>query len=328
MRKRTAYISSVLTVAATTLTMAELARRWVYSNTKKETDPLGEDDPAGSHSRNEIIWKMVRAFVLPIGRLNWWLGNLVLVGKENVIEALKSGKGTQVIGNHTSSMDTFVPQTILWFHGFEELAEERFRYVIGMKFVNRRPLVSAILKGGSYTPIVPPVMLGPDFLRTLRPEERRRHLDNAGRINTIAFGWLSKVLEQGFWSLLFPEGTRVPEGAMRKIQDRSAAAFRHPGSDILPMAIIGADRWKPKSWIPRIIGPVSVIFGNPIPYEVAEARAKAISKRYSVNEDRALCDLVMRRIARLMIENGRPKYAGFYGKTRQERLSVNKKGGN
>ncbi|MEX0616435.1 MAG: lysophospholipid acyltransferase family protein [Candidatus Woykebacteria bacterium] len=170
-------------------------------------------------------------------------------------------------------------------------------------------------------------MLERKFLRTLTSKERKQHLRNADRINTAAFPELRRFLKLGYWTLIYPEATRVLVPGMKKVHDGVATALRHPDTNILPMALIGTDKmWRPGNWRPHPFSKVTVIFGEPISYEEGDRRAKRISKRYGVSEDRALCDLVMRRIARLMIDNGHPEYAGFYGKTRRERLG-NGKGG-
>ena len=326
MKKETAYRSLVLTTAAITITVAELVRRWLIDT--KSGLLLDDDDPAGFHPRNELVWQIAKVFILPLGYLKWWLGSLIVLGIENVIKALASGKAAQVVGNHKAMPDAFMPQTALRFSGFRELAENLLRSVIGMIFVNRRPILSKFLEGGHYVPIVPDKMLEKGFLRTLTREERKQHLINAARINAAAFPEIRRFLELGYWTLIFPEARRVLEPGMRKVHDGVATALRHPGTNILPMAIIGTDKmWKPGSWRPHPFSKVIVIFGELITYEEADRRAKAISKRYGVSEDRAFCDLVMRSIARLMIENGHPEYAGFYGKSRRERLG-NGKGGN
>lgn len=326
MQKQTTDRLSTLTIAAATITVAELVGRWLTDT--KSGLLLDDDDPAGFHPRNELVWQIAKAAILPLGYLKWWTGGLQIKGGENVEKAVLSGKGTQAVGNHKGMADAFLPQLAIRFLGYVKLAEDLFRSVIGMIFVNRRRVLSKILEGGHYIVITPGKMLERAFLRTLTREELKQHLRNADRINTEAFPELQRFLKLGYWTLLYPEATRVLEPGMKKVHDGVATALRHPGTNILPVAIIWSDKmWKPGSWWPHPLHPVIVIFGEPIPYEEADRRAKAISKRYGVSEDRALCDLVMRRVARLMIDNGHPEYTGFYGKTRQERLG-NGKGGN
>lgn len=312
--------TSVLFVAAATLTAGEVARRWIYSGTKNENDPLGEDDPAGFHPRNEIIWKIDRAVILPIGYINYWLGNLELEGIENLQEAEEQGKGNQLVANHTSILDTFLPQLIMWFHGFEKRVEDLLHYSVGVKFVNRRPLISKIIKGGSYYSIVPPAMLKRKYLRTLSREDLSQHLINAKRINTSALLGLGESLSQGIWTLLFPEGTRVPKGSMRKVHQGVAGALRHPGTNIQAMAIVGLDlMWPPGSWLPKLVGKAKIILGKPTPYEELDRQAKELNAKYNVTENQALVDLVARQIAVLLIDNGHKSYAGFYAEPNEDR---------
>ncbi|MDP2671786.1 MAG: lysophospholipid acyltransferase family protein [bacterium] len=311
----------VLLVATGVIAIGERLRHWLKDT--KSGLQLDDDDPAGFHPRDEIIWRLAQAVILPLGYLKWWTGTLEVRGKENVETAIASRKGTQVVGNHKAIPDAFTPQTAIRFLGHVRLAEDHFRSVIGMVFVNRRPILSKVLEGGDYIPIVPERMLENEFLRTLTPAERKTHLRNARRINSAAFPLMRKFLGLRYWTLLYPEATRVLEPGMKKVHDGVATALRHPGTNLLPVAQIGTDQmWKPGSWRPQPLSKITVIFGEPISSEEAETRARKISQRYGVSEDRALCDLVMRRIARLMIENGHPQYAGFYAKPRRERLGV------
>ena len=305
----------IVATAAITLTVGELARRWMISGTKKEDDPLDEDDPDGYHQRNDIVWQLAKAAILPLGYINCWLGNLILIGKENVEVAVELKGGVLVVSNHVSLTDTFIPQTILRFHGFKNLVDDLFRYMIGIKFVNRRPLISAILRGASYIIIVPQTMLRTKFLRGFTLEERKDHLRNAKRINTAAFRELSRILKLGLWTLLFLEGTRVPNAEMIKVHEGVAVALRQPGSHFLPMAVVGTNiMWKPGSWMPNLFRKVKIIVGRPIPYEEFERQAKELSKTFGVSENRALVDLVMQSIAQLLIGNGHREYAGYYAR--------------
>lgn len=318
----TVYILSIAATALALLTVVTLVRWWL-SNTKSGL-LLDDDDPAGLQPRNELMWQIAKNTILPLGYLSWRLGNLKIVGGENIKKAVESKEGTQVVGNHRAIPDTFLPQLAIRFLGFKKLAEDLFRYVVGMIFVNRRSVLSKILEGGHLIPIIPERMLERTFLRTLTREVRKKHLRNAVRINTAAFTELRKFLAQGFWTLIFPEATRVLSKGMIRVNDGVATALRHPGSNIIPMALIGTDNmWRPGSWWPNILSKVTVIFGEPIPYEVVEAQAKSISIVYGVSEDRAFCDIVMRKIALLMIENGHSEYAGFYGKEFHIRLGIN-----
>lgn len=322
MRVPTLYKLSVAATALATLTVGELVRRWLVDT--KSGLLLDDDDPAGIHYRNELVWQIAKAVILPLGYLNRRLGKLRIEGGENIKTAYESGKGGQLVGNHKALPDTFLPQTAIRLLGYQKLAEDLFCALAGMIFVNRRSVLSKILEGGHLIPIIPERMLKRTFLRTLTREVRKKHLRNAVRINTAAFTELRKFLAQGFWTLIFPEATRVLSEGMIRVNDGVATALRHPGSNIIPMALIGTDNmWRPGSWWPNILSKVTVIFGEPIPYEVVEAQAKSISIVYGVSEDLAFCDIVMRKIALLMIENGHSEYAGFYGKEFHIRLGIN-----
>jgi 1-acyl-sn-glycerol-3-phosphate acyltransferase len=70
-------------------------------------------------------------------------------------------------------------------------------------------------------------------------------------------------LEQGFWVVIFPEGTRVAPGEKRKYQLGGAWLAAHAGVPVVPVAHNGGRVW-PKNSFLKFPGRVTVRIGPPI----------------------------------------------------------------
>jgi len=95
-----------------------------------------------------------------------------------------------------------------------------------------------------------------------------------------------QVLKRGAALLVFPEGTRSPDGQLGAFLPGFCAIARRSGATILPAAITGSHAALPRgSALPRL-RPVRLNFGDPIPpEEIADL------------SDEQLADLVRSRIA-------------------------------
>jgi 1-acyl-sn-glycerol-3-phosphate acyltransferase len=76
-------------------------------------------------------------------------------------------------------------------------------------------------------------------------------------------------LERGSAVLIFPEGTRTPDGVVHDFKRGAALVMRKAKCPILPAAIVGAyERWPERHKWPHLSGPpVRVKYGTVIPYE-------------------------------------------------------------
>jgi len=76
-------------------------------------------------------------------------------------------------------------------------------------------------------------------------------------------------LDQGSVVLIFPEGMRSPDGAMRTFSRGVALLVKRSNCPVLPAAIEGAfDAWPRQRKFPRLFGQrLAVKFGTPIPHE-------------------------------------------------------------
>jgi 1-acyl-sn-glycerol-3-phosphate acyltransferase len=81
-------------------------------------------------------------------------------------------------------------------------------------------------------------------------------------------------LGQGFWVIVFPEGTRVAPGARRKYQLGGAWLAAHAGAPVVPVAH-NAGRFWPRNSFTKYPGEVVVRIGPPI--ETAGREPEAIN---------------------------------------------------
>jgi 1-acyl-sn-glycerol-3-phosphate acyltransferase len=76
-------------------------------------------------------------------------------------------------------------------------------------------------------------------------------------------------LEAGRAVLIFPEGTRTPDGAMRPFKRGVAVLVKRSRCPVVPVAIEGAfDAWPRDQGAPKLLGQrLAVMVGRPIPHE-------------------------------------------------------------
>lgn len=73
-----------------------------------------------------------------------------------------------------------------------------------------------------------------------------------------------KLLEQGTWVIMFPEGTRVPRGEQGEYKSGGTRLAIGAGVPVIPVAVTSAAVWPAKAFIKRP-GVVQVSIGRPIP---------------------------------------------------------------
>jgi 1-acyl-sn-glycerol-3-phosphate acyltransferase len=81
-------------------------------------------------------------------------------------------------------------------------------------------------------------------------------------------------LEQGTWVLVFPEGTRIPQGAIGKFSRGGAALAANSHLPVLPVAHNAGAFWPKDGWSKRP-GTIQVLFGPPLRAEGEGPRAIA-----------------------------------------------------
>ncbi len=74
------------------------------------------------------------------------------------------------------------------------------------------------------------------------------------------------VLGAGHRLLMFPEGTRTPDRAVRRLAPGLMLLIRRSQVPVVPVALEGAfDVWPRTRKLPRLTGRVAVMYGEPIP---------------------------------------------------------------
>jgi 1-acyl-sn-glycerol-3-phosphate acyltransferase len=73
-----------------------------------------------------------------------------------------------------------------------------------------------------------------------------------------------RLLAQGIWIIMFPEGTRIPRGQKGTYKHGGTRLAVETGAPVIPVAVSSAKVWPRKAFIKRP-GVVDVVIGQPIP---------------------------------------------------------------
>ena len=73
-----------------------------------------------------------------------------------------------------------------------------------------------------------------------------------------------RLLAQGIWIIMFPEGTRIPRGQKGDYKQGGTRLAVETGAPVIPIAVTSAKVWPRKAFIKRA-GVVDVSIGKPIP---------------------------------------------------------------
>jgi 1-acyl-sn-glycerol-3-phosphate acyltransferase len=98
-------------------------------------------------------------------------------------------------------------------------------------------------------------------LRLLRPIAIDRSARGAAVAQVIEQG--RARLAEGFWVVVFPEGTRVPAGERRRYGLSGALLASQAGCPVIPVAHNAGEFWPRRSWLKRR-GTIRVVIGEPI----------------------------------------------------------------
>ena len=120
-----------------------------------------------------------------------------------------------------------------------------------------------------------------------------------------AFKTAKAVLDQGNVLTIFPEGTRSPTGALQAAKEGATVLAVRSGTPILPIAIIGSQRFWPKGRrLPRPRGRITVRVGETFKQSMPDIPDRHESLRTATTE-------MMRHVADLLP----PEQRGVYGET-------------
>jgi 1-acyl-sn-glycerol-3-phosphate acyltransferase len=122
-----------------------------------------------------------------------------------------------------------------------------------------------------------------------------------------AFKLAKSVLDEGGVLTIFPEGTRSPDGALRDAKEGATVLAVRSGAPILPIAIIGAQRFWPKGkLLPRPGRWMTVRVGEPFTLTMPKGGDRHESLRLATVE-------LMRHLAELLPEEQQGVYAAAVG---------------
>src|ERR1700736_581410 len=209
----------------------------------------------GSRAGGGVIYAIMRALVRALVAIV--LGRKLRIdGMENIP---RSGPAL-VVGNHVGSIDPVIlginiPRLDVYYMAKSELFEKPF---MGWLFRHNHAF--------------PVVRDSPD--RTAL----RRALD---------------ILARGHVLLLYPEGTRSPDGSLSRAQAGAGFIARHSSVPIIPVAAQGSDRVLPRGAVIPRRRPVHVIVGSPFTLPATDATGQRFSNQQAA-------DMMMERVAALL----------------------------
>ena len=130
------------------------------------------------------------------------------------------------------------------------------------------------------------------------------HPVDRGAADVEAFRTAQRILEEGHVLMVFPEGTRSPDGKLQRPRDGLAMLALRTGAPIVPIGIGGSHRAWPKGGRPRFGERVIVRVGRP--FVVGGDEAPQRDRRTAKS---AATDRIMREIAALLPPDQRGAYS-------------------
>lgn len=181
-----------------------------------------------------------------------------------------------VAANHASNLDGVV------VGGWLTRALGRRIHWLGKKEMVEWPILGRLVEAGS-----------------IHPVDR-----SAGDVE--AFRLARRILDEGHVLMVFPEGTRSPDGSLQEARDGLALLALRSNAPILPLGIAGSDRVWPKGRWPAPGGRVVVRVGAPFRLSDVLAPDILVDRRAAKH---AATRAIMVRIAALLPERQRGAYA-------------------
>ncbi|HSV53547.1 MAG TPA: lysophospholipid acyltransferase family protein [Burkholderiaceae bacterium] len=173
--------------------------------------------------------------------LSWQIdGARILLGiqiRVNGMENLPTGKTSPAVllVKHQSTLETFLMPTLM-----------------------PHPLAYVFKKELLYVPFFGWAIGRLDFIhidRSLRAKAFNKVVEQGKRL-----------LAQGIWVIMFPEGTRIPRGQKGVYKSGGTRLAIETGAPVIPIAVTSAKCWPRKAFI-KFPGVVDVSIGKPIPSE-------------------------------------------------------------
>lgn len=133
------------------------------------------------------------------------------------------------------------------------------------------------------------------------------HPVDRGGADVEAFRLAQRILDEGQVLLIFPEGTRSPDGRLQPARDGLSMLALRTGAPIVPIGVADSDRVWPRGQKlprPRPGTRVTVTIGSP--FRLADELPAGLDRKTAKG---LATDLIMRRIAGLLP----PRQRGAYG---------------
>jgi len=174
---------------------------------------------------------------LAVGWLRWAVaGARWILGIETSVHGLENlpADGSAILlVKHQSTWETFLMPTLM-----------------------PRPLAYVFKRELLYIPFFGWAMARLDMIHI----DRQRGAQAFGKV--VAQG--RKLLQQGVWIIMFPEGTRIPRGQQGSYKTGGTRLAVATGAPVIPVAVTSARCWPRKAFV-KAPGLVEVSIGKPIP---------------------------------------------------------------
>jgi 1-acyl-sn-glycerol-3-phosphate acyltransferase len=133
------------------------------------------------------------------------------------------------------------------------------------------------------------------------------HPVDRGRADVEAFRLASKILDLGYVLLVFPEGTRSPNGTLQEAKDGIAMLAMRSGASIVPIGVNNTDAvWRKGQKLPMPIPRRTVTVRIGQPFTVADVLPPDTDRRVAKT---LATRAIMGRIAELLDPRHRGEYA-------------------
>ncbi len=167
------------------------------------------------------------------------------------------------------------------------IARQLLRVAFGARTLHpdRVPTGGAFLVAANHESYLDPPLIG-----AFMPRRRLSFVARAGLFSTGVLGWVirrlnaiplredtgdaaairetARRLGEGSPVLIFPEGSRSPDGQMQEFKRGAALLVKRARCPVLPVAVKGCfEAWPRGRRLPRLRRPIALAFGRPIAYE-------------------------------------------------------------
>jgi len=189
-------------------------------------------------SPTKVYWLCARWLKLAVD------GGTVILGIQNRItgfENLPTGEkaGAVLLVKHQSTWETFVMPAIM-----------------------PHPLAYVFKRELLYVPFFGWAMGRLDMIHIDRSQRARAF------IKVVEQG--RRLLDQGTWVIMFPEGTRIPRGEVGQYKSGGTRLAIECGAPVIPIAVTSGKCWPRKAFL-KTPGIVDISIGKPIPSEGRKA---------------------------------------------------------